>query len=58
MITENIAFVISVMKGEEKESRLEKNDGKLLKTSRLLRFGQRYISVGSKNQVNPQTRLL
>ena len=32
MITENIAFVISVMKGEEKESRPEKNNGKLLKT--------------------------
>ena len=49
MITENIAFVISVMKGEEKESRPEKNDGKLLKISHLLRFGQQYISVGSRN---------
>ena len=58
MITENIAFVISVMKGEEKESRPEKNDGKLLKISHLLRFGQQYISVGSRNRVNPQTRLL
>ena len=35
MITENIAFVISVMKGEEKESRPEKNNGKLLKTCHL-----------------------
>jgi len=43
MITKNIAFVISVVKGEEKDSGLEKNNGKLLKTSHLLRLGQWYI---------------
>ena len=58
MITKNIAFVISVMKGEEKESRPEKNNGKLLKTSHLLRYGQLYIYLLVQDRVNPQTTLL
>ena len=53
MMIRDLAFVTSLMEGKEKESGPEKstqkNNGKLLKTSQLLKFGQRYTSIDLRN---------